>query len=337
MAIAVFLAGMILSAGLLALILPVLRAALIAEVNARSDHRSPTPQGGGIVIVTATLALGLLAMALLHPGLAAPQIAFLLLLTIAAALGLADDLLALPVLPRLCAQIAISLAAMVTIVLPEAMKLTYLAFAIVMVLGSLALAWAMNAVNFVDGSDLITASHSVPGLVGFAMAFAFLGLQGWSLLAAALAGAIVGFIPFNRPPARLFLGDSGSLAIGFALGSLALLLMAKGHGVAAAAFIAYPACEATTTLAFRAISGRRLSQAHREHAYQRARDAGWSALKVAAGASLAQTISVAIGLFALRLGAEAMSPALAVALLAMITAVNGLLLIAFRRATKRKA
>jgi UDP-N-acetylmuramyl pentapeptide phosphotransferase/UDP-N-acetylglucosamine-1-phosphate transferase len=90
------------------------------------------------------------------------------------------------------------------------------------------------------------------------------------LVALALLGALVGFAPFNRPVARLFLGDVGSLPIGLLLGWLLLLVAASGQLVAAALLPLYYLADATITLALRISRGEAVWQAHRSHFYQRA-------------------------------------------------------------------
>ena len=95
-----------------------------------------------------------------------------------------------------------------------------------------------------------------------------------TVVAIALFGAMIGFAPFNRPVARLFLGDVGSLPIGLILGWLLLLLAAHGHLAAALLLPLYYLADATITLLRRLIKGDLPTQAHRDHFYQRAIDDG---------------------------------------------------------------
>ncbi len=100
------------------------------------------------------------------------------------------------------------------------------------------------------------------------------------LVALALLGAIIGFAPFNRPVARLFLGDVGSLPIGLLLGWILLLLAGRGHLVAALLLPLYYLADATLTLGRRIARREAVWQAHRTHFYQRATDGGFSVQEI---------------------------------------------------------
>jgi UDP-N-acetylmuramyl pentapeptide phosphotransferase/UDP-N-acetylglucosamine-1-phosphate transferase len=135
--------------------------------------------------------------------------------------------------------------------------------------------WFVNLVNFMDGIDWMTVAEFVP-VTG---AIVLLGLAGAvdplpALLAAALVGAMIGFAPFNRPVAQVFLGDVGSLPIGLLLGWLLVQLAAMGHLAAAFILPLYYLADATITLASRIVRGEAFWQAHRTHFYQRATDCG---------------------------------------------------------------
>lgn len=142
----------------------------------------------------------------------------------------------------------------------------------------LTLGWivcVINAVNFMDGMDGL-----VPG-VGLLAALGFLlvgpgGEPGGEagVLAVALAAGLGGFLPFNFPRARLFLGDAGSQPLGFLLACLPLL-GGGGSGWLMGAMLAGVLCDVAATLLARAWRGARLTEGHREHFYQRAPWPGW--------------------------------------------------------------
>jgi UDP-N-acetylmuramyl pentapeptide phosphotransferase/UDP-N-acetylglucosamine-1-phosphate transferase len=100
------------------------------------------------------------------------------------------------------------------------------------------------------------------------------------LVALALLGAVIGFAPFNRPVARLFLGDVGSLPVGLMLGWIMLLLAGRGHLVAALLLPLYYLADATLTLVRRIARREAVWQAHRAHFYQRATDGGFSVQEI---------------------------------------------------------
>lgn len=271
------------------LLRPLMMRYALARPNARSSHRKPTPQGGGIAVLAgAFLALGL---ALLFTPLPAPARQSLLLVMAAAALlaavGAWDDIKPLSpairlALQVLCVALVVFYAAPEVRLLPEALPLWAERG-----LALLAGIWFVNLVNFIDGIDWITIAGMVP-LTG---ALALLGVHGGldpatGFLAAALLGGLIGFAPFNRPIAQVFLGDVGSLPIG--LLSAYLLYRLAGAGALTAALILplYPVMDATITLFRRLARREKVWQAHRSHFYQQATDNGFSVSQVVAQVAL---------------------------------------------------
>ena len=114
------------------------------------------------------------------------------------------------------------------------------------------------------------------------------------IVALALNGAMLGFAPFNRPVARLFMGDMGSLPIGLLTGWLLLLVAGSGHWAAAVLLPLYFVADSTLTLLRRARAGEKLWEAHRTHFYQRAGDAGLRTVEI-----VGRIFAVNLGLVAL--------------------------------------
>jgi UDP-N-acetylmuramyl pentapeptide phosphotransferase/UDP-N-acetylglucosamine-1-phosphate transferase len=133
-----------------------------------------------------------------------------------------------------------------------------------------------------DGIDWITVAEMVPIAAALALFGAVgLGPASLTLPAAALLGALLGFAPFNKPVAKLFLGDVGSLPIGLLVGWLLLKLAATGALAAALLLPLYYLADATVTLLRRLAAGERVWEAHRRHYYQQAVDRnGFSAALV---------------------------------------------------------
>jgi UDP-N-acetylmuramyl pentapeptide phosphotransferase/UDP-N-acetylglucosamine-1-phosphate transferase len=267
------------TAALIAVMLPSLQKHALARPNARSTHRVPTPQGGGIALVSVATATAAIA-ALVIPGLGATELGELLAVLLAAILlgsvGAMDDMRSLPTWPRLLAQtIAVGI---VIAALPAELRLTtVLPWWIERAAFLIAGVWMINLVNFMDGIDWMTAAEIVPVGIGLFV----LGLIGalpaaGTILALALLGSTIGFAYFNRPVARLFLGDAGSLPIGLMLFWLLLPLAARGHVAAALLLPLYYLADATLTLLRRLATGQPFWQAHRTHFYQRAVDRGLS-------------------------------------------------------------
>jgi UDP-N-acetylmuramyl pentapeptide phosphotransferase/UDP-N-acetylglucosamine-1-phosphate transferase len=273
----VALVAFFLTTGLMVLLRPWLARYATVQPNARSSHHNPTPQGGGIAVVVATLVVVWGAIAL-SPVLLQNQGAQLLAVSAATALlgvvGAIDDMRSLPATARLATQ-CIAVGAVITALPPEVQIIPHVPWAIERAGLFLAAVWFVNLVNFMDGIDWMMVAEAVP-VTG---AILVLGLAGVvaplpALLAAALLGAIVGFAPFNKPVAQIFLGDVGSLPIGLLLGWLLLQLAATGHLAAAVILPLYYVADATITLVRRIARGETVWQAHRTHFYQRATDRG---------------------------------------------------------------
>jgi UDP-N-acetylmuramyl pentapeptide phosphotransferase/UDP-N-acetylglucosamine-1-phosphate transferase len=262
-----------LCAGTLIVLLPWLKSYTLAQPVQRSSHREPTPQGGGLGVILSAFAVAWLATTA-SAGLPQGALAQLSALTAAAGAltvtGLLDDVRGLPPAPRLLVQCLA--VALVVLTLPADMRLfpelpLWLERTCVLAVG----VWFVNLVNFMDGIDWMTVAEAVP----IAATIALLGLaevvaQPAMLVALALLGGMLGFAPFNRPVARLFLGDVGSLPIGLVLGWLLLLLAGSGQLVAALLLPLYYLADATITLAQRIHRREPVWQAHRSHFYQRA-------------------------------------------------------------------
>ena len=262
------------------LLSPLLRRHALAHPNVRSSHKIPTPQGGGIAVIAA--AIGVVMVAMLVSRTDFTQ-SFWLVLTatlLIAAVGAVDDLRSIPVVPRLLLQtIAV---AMVVAALPGGLRVVpLLPFWLERVLVVLGLLWFVNLTNFMDGLDWMTVAEVVPVSAGLAL-FGLMGMlpREATAVALALGGAMIGFAPINRPVARMFLGDVGSLPIGLALGWLLIMLAAGGHLAAAILLPLYYLADATITLIRRLGNGEPVLRAHRSHFYQRATDNGYSVMQV---------------------------------------------------------
>ncbi|WP_134500694.1 MraY family glycosyltransferase [Microvirga pakistanensis] len=278
----------LLSAALIVVLMPLLQRYALARPNARSSHRIPTPQGGGIAVLAATVIPIAILMVVTAPDIKLEWgsgngfrfIGIVLLAAIGlAVVGAVDDIRPLPAVPRLLLQL-VAVAAVVGIAgrpvfpawIPDGVQLA------VLVLGGV---WFVNLVNFMDGLDWITAAEMVP-ITAFLAGLGIMTATPFVFVAAALCGALLGFAPFNKPVARLFLGDVGSLPIGLLVGWMLLELAGTGAFVAAILLPLYYLMDATITLFRRLAKGERVWEAHRSHFYQRATDNGFSMMAVVA-------------------------------------------------------
>jgi UDP-N-acetylmuramyl pentapeptide phosphotransferase/UDP-N-acetylglucosamine-1-phosphate transferase len=279
--VAIIAAAAFLSVGLILLLRPLFRRYALARPNARSSHKVPTRQGGGIAVVGATIvvAIGMLHSASEEAGTVPLAILFFAVALIGL-VGIIADLSPRYVAPRLLMQ-AIAVAVML-LALPDDLRvvplLPWWVERALLVLGGL---WFVNLVNFMDGLDWMTVAEVVPvtaaiGVIGF-----FDGLVPWAIVVSlALCGAMIGFAFFNRPVARLFLGDVGSLPIGLMLGWLLVLVAGNGAWPAAVLLPLYYLADSTITLIRRIVRGEKVWQAHRSHFYQRATDRGLTVIQV---------------------------------------------------------
>ena len=242
--------------------------------NERSLHTTPVPRVGGVFVLgSATVVLAVAAALTDWPvvGWTGPALAIGVL--ILAATSLLDDRRSLPILPRLLAHLGVA-AAFVAVLSAQAQGLPSTAhdgwptFAVAVAL-VLFLVWMTNLTNFMDGADGLVGGVAAVGFAGYAALAA--AHEPLALPAATLSGALIGFLRWNWHPARVFLGDAGSVPLGFAAGGIGLAGAAQGlWPVWAPAALFLPLVfDATLTIASRAAAGKRVWEAHREHAYQR--------------------------------------------------------------------
>jgi UDP-N-acetylmuramyl pentapeptide phosphotransferase/UDP-N-acetylglucosamine-1-phosphate transferase len=287
-------AAAMLSAGITWAIRPLLLQHALAKPNARSSHRIPTPQGAGIAVIGATLVVAGTVVACVGTiDLKIPVAVFGTTLFVAI-VGFADDVKFIPVLPRLMLQ-AVAVGAILFTASSDLRIFPSCPLWIERGLLLLAGLWFVNLVNFMDGLDWMTVAEVVP-ITG---AMVVLGSFGEfpvsaTIVAAALCGAMVGFAPFNRPVAKVFLGDVGSLPIGLLLG-WCLLQLAYHQQLAAALLLPlYYLSDATVTLLRRLARREPFWAAHRSHFYQRAIDNGFTVLRV-----VSEVFALNVGLAAL--------------------------------------
>jgi UDP-N-acetylmuramyl pentapeptide phosphotransferase/UDP-N-acetylglucosamine-1-phosphate transferase len=268
--------------GLIVILHPLLKRYALAKPNTRSSHRMPTPQGGGIAVIVATIAAAGFGLFVVDAALVWPLMTVLGAVIVMACVGAADDVHPVGVAPRLVLQ-ALAVAVIIYALPNELRVLPLLPWwleRLLLLVGGL---WFVNLVNFMDGIDWMTVAEIVP-ICGALVALGCLGAltRGGIVVALALGGAMLGFAYFNRPTARLFLGDVGSLPIGLIVGWLLTLLAGSGHLAAALLLPLYYLADATLTLVRRLSNGERVWQAHRTHYYQRATDRGFSVTEIVA-------------------------------------------------------
>jgi UDP-GlcNAc:undecaprenyl-phosphate GlcNAc-1-phosphate transferase len=260
---------------------PAVRERFLDRPNERSLHVQPTPRAGG---------LGLLA------GIAATWWAFPGLRTIGvlafalAAVSILDDLRGLPQGLRFLAHALAAIAAVILGLgdLPLPLQAA-VAFSIV---------WMTNLYNFMDGSNGLAGGMAVAGFGAYAIAAALAGESDLALGCACVAAAALGFLRFNFHPARIFMGDVGSIPLGFLAAAVGLAGWTAGAwpwwfpAVVFSPFVV----DATVTLLRRMLRGERFWQAHRSHYYQRLILMGWTHRRTALAEYALMVVVAAVAL-----------------------------------------
>jgi len=231
--------------------------------NDRSLHAAPTPRIGGLGIL-AGLAAGVALSAY------QPAAAILLALALIVGVSLADDVRGVSPAVRFPVHLLASSIAAVALMADHAPWPW-------IVLALLAIAWLANLYNFMDGSDGLAGGMAVIGFGAYGIGAALHGDTPFAAANLAVCAAAAAFLIFNFPPARVFMGDAGSVTLGF----LAAVLGIEGwhrfdwpFWFGALVFSPFIA-DATITLAKRLVRGERVWQAHRSHYYQRLVQRGW--------------------------------------------------------------
>jgi UDP-N-acetylmuramyl pentapeptide phosphotransferase/UDP-N-acetylglucosamine-1-phosphate transferase len=241
------------------------RGAVLDLPNERSSHVAPTPRGGGIAVIGVSVVawLTLCAVGILPPSEIVVALG-------AVGLGLVswlDDLRSLSPAVRLLAQFA-AIAAGIWALPHGALFQGWLPPGLDAVAAALLWVWFVNLFNFMDGIDGIAGSEAAA--IGIGIVLIAIGEPRLAAPAGAIAAASLGFLVWNWAPARIFLGDVGSVPLGYLLGFLLYGLALRGEWQAALILPAYFLADASLTLLRRLARGERVWQAHREHFYQRA-------------------------------------------------------------------
>jgi UDP-GlcNAc:undecaprenyl-phosphate GlcNAc-1-phosphate transferase len=234
-------------------------------------HRTVTPVTGGIALFGAFMVS--LQPALFSAAVDPRYVPLILGAAAAFGLGLWDDGSAIKARTKFVGQVAVAIGAAIAGVRPD-----WLPLWAALPVGALILVASMNGLNLLDHMDGLAAGAAVIAALGLAVVGGIVPNSGSPVVAAALAGACLGFLPFNyrpRRPASLFMGDSGSHLLGFALGGLALLASPGGGGGAAVAvaapllILALPFLDTGLVTAVRFAEGRPIWQGGRDHSSHR--------------------------------------------------------------------
>lgn len=292
------LLALLISFALTRALLPLLqRVALMDIPNDRSNHTIPVPRGGGIAVMAVVIPFWLAAPDIF--GVKVPEHASIALLAfVLMTVSLMDDFRSISPLVRLSAQ---TLA--VTLALPSLQGEVFqglLPHWLDMTISGIAWLWFINLFNFMDGIDGITGVETISIAGGIAI-IALLGHvpDYWFVYSSVIVAAAMGFLWWNWHPARLFLGDVGSVPLGFLLGFLLLQVAAYGYPAIALILPAYYFLDATLTLLKRIAQGHKPWKPHSTHFYQQAVRKGWSHSRVSVYLLMLNVVLLVIALLTL--------------------------------------
>ena len=243
---------------------------IVDHPGERSSHERPVPKGAGAAVVGVLLAIwvALALMGFVPRGiLGISGLAFVL-----AAVSWRNDLRDMSVTLRLVVQIAAVVVALLGWPGRGLLFQGLLPAWLDQVVTGVAWVWFVNLFNFMDGADGMTGVECVVIGLGVAVIGAFTGFgpEGYLLLGVTLAAVAAGFLPWNWYPARVFLGDVGSVPLGFVAGWLLLELAGHGYWAPALLLTLYYLGDATWTLVRRMVRGEPFWRAHKTHFFQRA-------------------------------------------------------------------
>jgi UDP-N-acetylmuramyl pentapeptide phosphotransferase/UDP-N-acetylglucosamine-1-phosphate transferase len=283
----------------------VVRRWFLDHPNPRSLHAAPVPRVGGLGMMPAALA----GMALVGRAQLAAGLALALLL-----LSVVDDWKSLSPALRLPLHLAVA-GVFVWVTVPQA-------GAAALVMLALVVGWMTNLFNFMDGSDGLAGGMALIGFGVYAIAATLAGDAAFAQASLCVAAAAAGFLVFNFPPARVFMGDAGSIPLGFLSAGLGLQGWSEGLWPLWFPVVVFGpfVVDASVTLARRALRGERVWQAHRSHYYQRLILLGWSHRRTAVAEYVLMVASGAVALFAAHAGSVLHMSALAALLCVYVAA-----------------
>ena len=249
--------------------------------NERGSHARPTPRGGGLAIVAVVSVAALLA-AVLHPESLEPLAGAVLPALAVAVVSWCDDVRSVPIRVRFGVHFAAAVAATAVLGPVERIDLGSLgSIELGVAAWPLTVLWIVgliNAFNFMDGIDGIAGITALAGGIAMAAAAWISGATAIGAVAAAFGAASLGFLMWNWPPARVFMGDVGSTFCGMLLAVLPLAVggEAKPRVLTVAVFVMWPFIFDTGFTLLRRLANREnIFQPHRSHIYQRLAIAGW--------------------------------------------------------------
>jgi len=288
--------------------------------NQRSLHQTAVPRAGGIGIHAGIL----LAWAVAKPNL---PLSLWLALAVLLAVSFLDDLRGVPALGRLAAHLLVAGAFATSLMLTD--------YGIIgVILAAFAMAWMANLYNFMDGSDGLAGGMAAFGFAFYGIAAWLSGSSAFALLNFSVAAAAAAFLVFNFHPARIFMGDVGSVPLGFLAAAFGIIGWQQHDWTWWFPLLVFSPfiIDASVTLARRLLRRERVWEAHRDHYYQRLVQLGWGHRRTALAEYGLMLACGALGLFALSL-----PPILQGIMLALAAGAYGMLIAAIGDAWRSRS
>lgn len=238
--------------------------------NNRSLHSKPVPRTGGIALMAGILSSWMMLWPLLVWWIVVPTVLLF-------AVSFMDDLYSLSVKKRLLAHLVAA-----TFLVIGANFFGQQGFGVVIIL-VIAVVWIINLYNFMDGSDGLAGGMALFGFANYGIAALLSQDVSFAMMNLAISAAALGFLFFNVSPAKIFMGDAGSIPLGFLVAAMGLWGWQRGDWsllFPVLVFLPFIA-DATVTLVKRSLRGMKITEAHRDHYYQRAIQSGMSHRRVA--------------------------------------------------------
>ncbi|MEX0347696.1 MAG: glycosyl transferase [Rhizobiaceae bacterium] len=270
---------------------------LVAPVGPRSNHATPTPQTGGLAVVPAMLIAILAGWVLGVVGSSAAAAISVSIVMLFAA-GIVDDARDIGAVAKLVIQIVAASISVYGFSDTLSIFPSELFFPIAGLMTIILLVWAINLTNFMDGLDLmVVAGIGLPALVvGLGGLAGYLELSASVVISLALGCALLPFGLANRPVARMFLGDNGSLPVGLVAGVIFLGLSVQYSIFVGCLPFSYFIIDTAATLAARLARRENILAAHSQHAYQTARRAGLQAITVSGLVALVSLLGAVLAI-----------------------------------------
>jgi UDP-N-acetylmuramyl pentapeptide phosphotransferase/UDP-N-acetylglucosamine-1-phosphate transferase len=278
--------------------------------SARGMHRIPVATGAGAVIIAVTIGIWAMWSA---PGLTGGHAVLLAAAASLAAMSWIDDRRGgLPPVVRLLGH-TLAVALLLLSLGAEQRLLPAIPAVAERVLLGLAWVWFINLFNFMDGIDGLAGTETIAVAGGYVLIASVSPLEEpMANLGLVIAAAAAGYLVWNWHPAKVMMGDTGSIALGFLLGWLLIDLVLRGHAAAAAILPLSFVADATLTLVRRVLRGEKPWQPHREHAYQRAALAMGSHAPVVVRIGAANALLIALAVLSKHFPLAALAGAFAV-------------------------